>query len=94
MNTQLALVVSNNAQQGGQAQGAQLAQRIFLYANELYRVPSAYRHARTQQGIAYISQGGRDFIVPTGEGINLDRGSDVVLVSPLRKEALILELFV
>lgn len=94
MDTQLTLVASSDTQHGRHIQGAQLAQRIFLYANELYRIPSAYRHARTQQGIAYISQGGHDFVVPTGEGINLDRDSDVVLVSPLRKESLILELFI
>ncbi len=94
MDMQLALVTSSDTQHGSQPQGAQLAQRIFLYANELYRVPSSYRQARTQQGIAYISQNGRDFVVLTGECVNLDQGADVVLVSPLRKESLILELFV
>ena len=94
MATQLALVASSDTQRASQGQGAQLAQRIFLYANELYRVPSSYRQARTQQGVAYISQGGRDFVVPTGESITLARGTDVVLVSPLRGESLILELFV
>ncbi len=94
MATQLALVAANDAQPNCLAPGARLAQRIFLYANELYRVPSSYRHVRTQQGTAYISHSGHDFIVPSGECVNLERGADVVLVSPLHSESLLLELFV
>lgn len=94
MNTHLALVAAIDAQHDCHNQGARLAQRIFLYADELYRVPASYRQVRTQQGIAYISQGGRDIIVPSGECADLERGADVVLVSPLRNESLVLELFV
>lgn len=94
MATQLALVATNDAQHNCLAQGARLAQRIFLYANELYRVPAAYRHVRTQQGTAYISHGGHDFIVPSGECVDLKGGADAILVSPLRGESLVLELFV
>lgn len=94
MNTQLALVATSSAQHSCQEQGGRLAQRIFLYANELYRVPAAYRHVRTQQGTAYISHGGHDFIVPSGECVDLKRGTDAILVSPLRSESLVLELFV
>jgi len=80
-------------QQNGQRNGLRLMQRICLYPNELYRLPPHYRQVRASQGIAYISQGGKDFVVPTDEELTLERTDDVALVSPLRSEALILELF-
>lgn len=92
MDTQFALV-SSAATSRSRAKEAQLAQRIFLYADELYRVPPVYRQARTRQGVAHISHGGRDFIVHSGESINLARAGDVALVSPLSGESLVLELF-
>lgn len=94
METHLTLVPSATAQPGCRDQTAQLTQRIFLYADELYRVPASYRQVRTSQGIAHISQAGRDFIVPTGECVMLARGADMALVSPLHGESLVLELFV
>lgn len=79
--------------QGSQAVGDQPAQRLFLYANELYRVPSAYRQVRTQHGIAHVSYAGKDFIVCPGEALRLAPGKDIALVSPLHSESLVLELF-
>jgi len=93
MAIDLALVSASAAQQGGCAQGARLTQRIFLYPNELYRVPSTYRQVRTRNGIAHISHGGRDLIVQPGECVSLDHVTDAALVSPLRGETLVLELF-
>jgi len=93
MDTHLALLPSPATQPVGQDHGARLAQRIFLYAGELYRVPPIYRRARTSQGIAHISHGGKDFVVQSGESINLGRSADVALVSPLRSASLVLELF-
>lgn len=75
------------------AKELQLRQRIFLYPSELYRIPPIYRQIRADQGTAYISQGGKDFVVSTNEWVKLERSTDVALVSPLRSEILILELF-
>ena len=93
METKLALISSKGQQRGGAADLAP-AQRIFLYPHELYRVPASYRQVRTSQGVAYISHGGRDFVLQAGECAALDRAADVALVSPLHSETLVLELFV
>ncbi len=93
MRGTLGLVTESSAYQGSQTVVNQPAQRLFLYANELYRVPSAYREVRTRCGIAHISHQGKDFIVRPGEALQLERGKDVALVSPLHSESLVLELF-
>lgn len=93
MRGTLELVALAAAQPETQAVAAQPSQRLFLYANELYRVPSAYRRVRTRHGIAHISHQGKDFIVRPGELLKLEAGKDVALVSPLHSESLVLELF-
>lgn len=93
MQTDLALVSTLTTQRSSRDTGAQPTQRIFLYPNELYRVPPSYRQVRARHGIAHISQHGQDFIIRTGEWLNLDRTADVALVSPLYSETLVLELF-
>lgn len=60
MRGTLGLVALSSSQQGRRAVGGQPAQRFFLYPNELYRVPSAYRQVRTRCGIAHISHQGKD----------------------------------
>lgn len=93
METKLALISSNGQQTSGTDQGV-LAHRIFLHANELYRVPATYRQVRTSRGIAHISHGGKDFVLQAGESTTLARTADVALISPLHSETLVLELFV
>lgn len=93
MKADLALVTSVTTQRKNRDHGGRLTQRVFLYPNELYRVPSSYRQMRTRHGIAHISHSGKDFIVRTGEWINLEQVADVALVSPLYSESLVLELF-
>ncbi|MEZ4870048.1 MAG: hypothetical protein R3C14_52455 [Caldilineaceae bacterium] len=91
MERSLALVAASTACRNGQE--GQLAQRVFLYPNELYRVPPTYRQVRARHGIAHIAQNGRDFVVLPGECVSLAQSADAALVSPLRGQALVLELF-
>ncbi len=93
MNAHLALVSPTLSRRSSGEKGLQLMQRIFLYPSELYRIPPIYRQVRARQGTAYISQSGKDFVVLTNERITLEKSTDVALVSPLRSEILILELF-
>ncbi len=93
MRSRLGLVALSAPQPGSQEIVGQPSQRLFLYANELYRVPASYRQVRTRHGIAHISHQGKDFIVRPGEALRLERGKDVALVSPLHSESLVLELF-
>lgn len=84
------------------------SQRILLYAGEVMRLPSVYQRVRVAAGVAYMTQGGRDMIVATGESLELHQShertfhgpliissniNDNVLVSPLRNDPLVLELF-
>lgn len=94
MKPELALAISPTVRSDDRGATLRLTQRIFLYPNELYRVPATYRQVRAQQGIAHISHGGRDLIVMPGESIALAQIADVALVSPLRNGVLVLELFV
>lgn len=93
MRRTLGLVALSAPQLGSQEVTGQPSQRLFLYANELYRVPSTYRQVRLRHGIAHISHQGKDFIVRPGEALRLERGKDIALVSPLHSESLVLELF-
>lgn len=93
MQTDLALVPTLAMQRSSRDKSEQPSQRIFLYPNDLYRVPPSYRQVRARHGIAHISHRGQDFIIHTGESLTLDRTADVALVSPLVSETLVLELF-
>jgi hypothetical protein len=92
MHTDLELVSAIDRKRHCRDQAARPVQRLLLYADELYRVPSFYRQVCIEQGVAYISQNGRDFIVPTGEGIALNGGKEAILVSPLGGKSLVVEL--
>ena len=93
MRGTLGLIALSVTQQGRQGIAGQPSQRLFLYANELYRIPSTYRQVRPRHGIAHISHRGQDFIVRPGEALRLEKGKDIALVSPLHSESLVLELF-
>lgn len=93
MQMDLALVPTMMTQHSSRNLDEQPTQRIFLYPNELYRVPPSYRQVRARHGVAHLSHHGRDFIIHTGESLTLDRAADVALVSPLFSETLVLELF-
>lgn len=93
MKSTLALISRHTPQPVGAPHG-QLAQRILLHPDELYRVPPTYRQVRTSHGVAHISHGGRDLIVRAGESANLEQSTEVALVSPLHRELLVMELFV
>lgn len=72
---------------------AQLAQRLMFCRGELYRVPACYQLLRIQAGTAYVTQAGQDHILHSGQELFVDRADDVVLVSGLGNEPVILELF-
>jgi hypothetical protein len=69
-----------------------LMQRILLYPGELYRIASHHRRVRVVQGAAYLSYSGKDYIVQPGEAVSVKGACDMALVSPMRSEALVMEL--
>jgi hypothetical protein len=88
MKNELALIHSSRSKQS-----AELSQRILLYAGELYRIPATYYGMRVVEGTALVTQAARDLIAGPGRELQLRRGQDVALVSPLRSSQVILELF-
>jgi len=72
---------------------AQLAQRLVLYCGELYRVSAGYGLLRIQAGMAYVTQAGQDRILPGGQELQLDRATDIALISSIGCEPVVLELF-
>jgi hypothetical protein len=90
MHANLALIPATGAHR---QPAERLAQRVLLYADELYRVPPVYRQVRAKQGIGHLSHGGRDFILRAGESVRFAGAKDVALISPLHSESLVLELF-
>lgn len=67
-------------------------QRVLLYANELYRVPTEYRLLRVVSGRALVTHNARDMILGAGCEARLQAGRDAALVSPLRGETVVMEL--
>jgi hypothetical protein len=93
MKPRLALVPFSGSQRCRSDKKERPVQRILLHPNELYRVPPSYRQVSARRGIAHISHGGKDFVVQTGESLSFEGDDDIALVSPLRSESLVLELF-
>ncbi len=91
MSHALALISANRL--AVPTQPPAIAQRLVLYGGELYRVPATYRALLVKTGTAYITQAGHDRIVQSGESLQLDSAADVALVSAMRSEQVVLELF-
>lgn len=91
MNAQLALV--HYPVQAAQVKEVPPHQRLYLYPHELYRVPSTYRQLRVVSGMALITQAARDLILRAGQTVTLEPRKDAALVSALRGENLVLELY-
>lgn len=70
-----------------------LAQRLLLYRGELYRVPTSYERLRVVDGVAFVTQAARDRILMSGHEMVLEHDADIALVSPLRGEQLVVELY-
>jgi hypothetical protein len=77
----------------GKAPHNQVALRILLYQNELYRVPASYHKLRVVSGAAFVSQAAHDYVLGPGYEAVLQRNGDVALVSPLRQTPLVVELY-
>jgi hypothetical protein len=77
----------------GSSQVDQVKQRVVLYKNELYRVPATYHKVRVVTGTALVTQAARDFVLSSGNEALLERNGDVALISSLRCEQVILEVY-
>lgn len=88
MDAGLSLIQPKNSDETSRAR-----QRILLYRDELYRVPSCYESLRVIAGVALVTQGARDLILTPGHEAHLERNQDIALVSALRGSQLVVELY-
>jgi hypothetical protein len=70
-----------------------LTQRLVLYAGELYRIPTTYQKLRVVTGTAFVTQAARDHIAGPGREILFQPKGGVALISPLRTDSLVVELY-
>jgi hypothetical protein len=72
---------------------AELLLRLVLYNGELYRLPRACKGVRVISGYAWITSSGQDITLTQGEHISFSSDNDFVLVSTLRQEPLVFEIW-
>lgn len=87
------LLLALNRQTTVQCNSPRPIQRILLFGREVHRIEQPVRCVHVAYGAAYISHNGRDFVLSQGESITLDKTNDFALVSTVRREPLIVELY-
>lgn len=71
---------------------SQIMPRRFTLGNgEVFRIPHAYQEFQVLSGIAWLTIGGRDLILHSGEKIELELKKDVAIISPLGNMRLMVE---
>jgi hypothetical protein len=68
------------------------ALRILLLPGEVLALPRSSSRIRVLSGAAWVSKGGRDLLLATGERMDTARGRDRPVVSGLGTEVLLFEL--
>ncbi len=86
----IALLLQNGA---ARARSARRVVRIALYAGELLRVPRGLRRLHVISGTAWVSTEGRDVVASSGQCVSLPGCRSCALVSGLRGEPLLFELW-
>jgi hypothetical protein len=65
--------------------------RVVLVQGEALRLPASRARVSVLAGTAWITQGGRDRILPAGEGMTAASGADCLVASALGTQPLLLE---
>jgi hypothetical protein len=68
-----------------------MPRRFTLGNGEVFRIPQIYQEFQVLSGIAWLTIGGRDLILHSGEKIEFQSKKDVVIISPLGKTRLMVE---
>jgi hypothetical protein len=86
-------VIFQNAAKGVAAKGSRPVLRIALLPGELLRIPRARTHMHVLSGTAWISESGRDVVADRGTCVGLSRSRHPVLVSGVRTQPLLFEIW-
>ena len=65
--------------------------QLTLEKGEVFRIPQAYRQFKVLSGVAWLTVGGKDIILQSGEKVSLESKKDVAVISALGKTPLVLE---
>ncbi len=65
--------------------------QVTLEKSEVFRIPQAYRQFQVLSGMAWLTVGGKDIILHSGEKASLESKKDVAVISALGKMPLFLE---
>jgi hypothetical protein len=68
------------------------ALRIALRYGEQLRVPDASKRLHLLSGTAWVSSGGRDYVLDDGDCLSVSRAKGGAIISPLREEPILFEL--
>jgi len=74
------------------SQRTQVLLRLTLYGGEVYKAPRACTAVRVRTGVAWVTHGGADIILPAGNYADLSPDKDHALVSALGGRPLVVEL--
>jgi hypothetical protein len=78
---------------GLQGEQPVLKQRLLLYSDELYRVPADCQQLRVTEGVAFVTQAAQDMILSPGQEVALQSSFDHALVSVVRGDHVVVELY-
>ncbi len=70
---------------------APTANRLTLTKDNVLRLPRTAGKIRVVSGIAWVSAGGHDHIIGTGEGLSLAMNRDAAIVTAVGKNPLVIE---
>lgn len=65
--------------------------RVVLLSGDALRIPQSMSHLRVLTGTAWVSQGGKDIILESGQCYRVYRTGDCPVVSGLKGEPLLVE---
>ena len=65
--------------------------RLALRSGEALKIPAVGRHVNVLAGTAWISQAGKDIVVPARRCLQVEGSKDAAVVSPVGREGLLIE---
>ncbi len=75
----------------GTARARPAALRLALRRGEALKIPAVGRHINVLAGTAWVSQAGEDRVVEARGCLEILRGKDAAVVSPLGQDGLLIE---
>ncbi len=75
----------------GTARARPAVLRLALRSGEALKIPAVGRRINVLAGTAWVSQAGKDFLVPARRCLEIQRSKDAAVVSPVGPQGLLIE---